>query len=190
MTQRNSRQKRGPTPFSMGDWLSREETKRIFRQWQANERLGAGVDNPVSSTEGQRSPVSLSVRTNRSTDPHTPSVENSNEDVYELELDDEAQAHYSRETEHVLEVITVELATRFDLALEKFEQLADLNELTKELSSEIERTQDSINELKKHVEETLHELDQQVRFCRAEVRMLRAGGPRTFGDFVALDNPP
>ena len=190
MTQRNSRRKRRPTPFSMGDWLGREETKRLFRQWQAKERLGAGVYNPVSSTERRRSPGDSSIRTNPSLEPPTPSVENPNEDPYGLELDDEPQEHYSKETEHILEVITVELETRFDLAFEKFEELSDLNESTNELSNDIKRMRDSIDDLKNQVDETLRELDQQVRFCRREIRMLREGGPSTVGDFLALNNPP
>ena len=190
MAQRNSRRKRRPTPFSMGDWLSREETKSLFRQWQAKERLGAGTDNPISLTERLRSPGESSVVTNRSMEPPTPSVENPNEDPYGLELDDEPQEHYSRETEHILEVITVELETRFDLAFGKFEELAALNESTNEFSNAIKRMQDSIDDLKNQVDEALRELDRQVRFCRTEIRMLREGGPRTVGDFLALNNPP
>ena len=73
-----------------------------------------------------------------------------------------------------------ELDARFDHAFEKLEELA----------SEIERTKISVDELRGHVGEALRDLDEQTRFCRREIRMLRDRRPKTVGDFMALNNPP
>ena len=179
MKHNKSRPKRGPTPFSMGDWLSKEETKRTFREWQAREMRTPGVQNPRSPPEGTHSTGQSAVRTNPSKDRPTPAVEDPEEDLYEL-VDADAQDPESKETEAIREAITVELDARFDHAFEKLEELA----------SEIERTKISVDELRGHVGEALRDLDEQTRFCRREIRMLRDRRPKTVGDFMALNNPP
>jgi len=47
-----TRAKRKPTPFSMGDWLGREETKGLFREWQSTEMTKVGLrSNPAAAVE-------------------------------------------------------------------------------------------------------------------------------------------
>lgn len=57
MSRSKSRRRGKPTALSIGDWLSRKDTKDGFRKWQAEERARAGLRNParVESSQGSTS---------------------------------------------------------------------------------------------------------------------------------------